>query len=243
MITVSGLNKTFQHYHALNDISFSVARGEVVSIIGPSGSGKSTLLRSLNLLVKPDSGRLTIGDRSLDASRLSRSEVTRFRRQSAMVFQHYNLFKNKTALENITEVLIYGRGFSRADAREKGMALLESVGLAHKANAYPVTLSGGQQQRVGIARALSLEPQALLLDEPTSSLDPELRRDVLNLIASLAERALTMLIVTHEMRFARDISQRLFFMEQGRIIEQGTPADLFDASGASRVHRFLHEAA
>lgn len=243
MISVSGLNKSFKHHQVLNDINFSVARGEVVSIIGPSGSGKSTLLRCLNLLVKPDSGQLTIGDRTVDAARIKRRDVSPFRHQSAMVFQHYNLFRNKTALENITEVLIYGRGYSRQDARDRGMELLASVGLAHKASAYPVTLSGGQQQRIGIARALSLEPQALLLDEPTSSLDPELRRDILNLIADLAARSLTMLIVTHEMRFARDISRRLLFMEQGQIIEQGTPDELFDASGSSRVHRFLHEAA
>jgi len=243
MISVSGLNKSFKHHQVLNDINFSVARGEVVSIIGPSGSGKSTLLRCLNLLVKPDSGQLTIGDRTVDAARIKRRDVGPFRQQSAMVFQHYNLFRYKTALENITEVLIYGRGYSRQDARDRAMELLTSVGLAHKASAYPVTLSGGQQQRIGIARALSLEPQALLLDEPTSSLDPELRRDILNLIADLAARSLTMLIVTHEMRFARDISRRLLFMEQGQIIEQGTPDELFDASGSSRVHRFLHEAA
>ncbi|WP_455821290.1 amino acid ABC transporter ATP-binding protein [Pseudomonas cerasi] len=243
MISVSGLNKTFQHYHALNDIHFTVERGEVISIIGPSGSGKSTLLRSLNLLVKPDSGQLMIGDMSVDTRRLSRSETHRFRRLTAMVFQHYNLFRNKTALENITEVLIYGRGWSRADAAERGMALLTSVGLAHKAAAYPATLSGGQQQRVGIARALSLEPEVLLLDEPTSSLDPELRRDILNLIAALAERDFTMLIVTHEMHFARDISHRLFFMEQGRIIEQGPPAELFDITTGGRARHFLHDVA
>jgi len=243
MISVSGLNKTFQHYHALNDIHFTVERGEVISIIGPSGSGKSTLLRSLNLLVKPDSGQLTIGEMSVDARRLSRSDTRLFRRQSAMVFQHYNLFRNKTALENITEVLIYGLGYSRADAAERGMALLTSVGLAHKAAAYPATLSGGQQQRVGIARALSLEPEVLLLDEPTSSLDPELRRDILNLIAALAERDFTMLIVTHEMHFARDISSRLFFMDQGRIIEQGPPAELFDITTGGRARHFLHDVA
>lgn len=243
MISVSGLNKTFQHYHALNDIHFTVERGEVISIIGPSGSGKSTLLRSLNLLVKPDSGQLMIGDMAVDTRRLSRSETHRFRRLTAMVFQHYNLFRNKTALENITEVLIYGRGWSRADAAERGMALLTSVGLAHKAAAYPATLSGGQQQRVGIARALSLEPEVLLLDEPTSSLDPELRRDILNLIAALAERDFTMLIVTHEMHFARDISHRLFFMEQGRIIEQGPPAELFDITTGGRARHFLHDVA
>ena len=241
MISVSGLNKKFQHYQALSDISFNLKRGEVVSIIGPSGSGKSTLLRSLNLLVIPDSGRLVIGERQIDARHLSNKGIAQFRRQSAMVFQHYNLFKNKTALENITEVLIYGRGYTKDDARERGMALLASVGLAHKASAYPITLSGGQQQRVGIARALSLEPEVLLLDEPTSSLDPELRREILALITSLAERDFTMLIVTHEMRFAREVSQRILFMEKGKILEQGTPADLFSADGDNRVQRFIHE--
>lgn len=242
MIVVSGLNTSFRNHQVLHNINFSIKRGEVVSIIGPSGSGKSTLLRCLNLLVIPDSGLLTIGNQSINVTRLTHRQIVRFRHQSAMVFQTYNLFRNKTALENITEVLIYGRRYSRNDARERAMALLKGVGLAHKASAYPATLSGGQQQRISIARALSLEPEALLLDEPTSSLDPELRRDILNLITELAERAFTMLVVTHEMRFARHVSQRLLFLEHGRITEQGTPAELFDPSGNSRMHHFLHEA-
>lgn len=241
MIKVRGLHKSFNHYAALADVNFSVAAGEVVSVIGPSGSGKSTLLRSLNLLVKPDSGSLQIGDQRVDAASLTRSQTAAFRRQTSMVFQHYNLFKNKTALENITEILTCTHKLNKAQARERGMDLLAQVGLAHKADAYPVTLSGGQQQRVGIARALSVEPQVILLDEPTSSLDPEMRREVLNLIAGLASRNLTMMIVTHEMSFARDVSDRIFFMEQGKIIEQGKPAQIFTASVESRTRAFLHD--
>lgn len=241
MINVSGLNKSFNHFAALADVNFSVAGGEVVSVIGPSGSGKSTLLRSLNLLVKPDSGLLQIGDQKIDTASLTRREIAAFRRQTSMVFQHYNLFKNKTALENITEILTCTKGLSKTQARERGMDLLAQVGLAHKADAYPLTLSGGQQQRVGIARALSVDPQVILLDEPTSSLDPEMRREVLNLIAGLASRNLTMMIVTHEMSFARDVSDRIFFMEQGKIIEQGKPAQIFTASAESRTRTFLHD--
>lgn len=241
MINVSGLNKSFNHYAALTDVNFSVAGGEVVSVIGPSGSGKSTLLRSLNLLVKPDSGWLKIGDLQIDAATLTHRETAAFRRQTSMVFQHYNLFKNKTALENITEILTCTHRLSKAQARERGMDLLAQVGLSHKADAYPATLSGGQQQRVGIARALSVEPQVILLDEPTSSLDPEMRREVLNLIAGLASRSLTMMIVTHEMSFARDVSDRIFFMEQGKIIEQGKPAQIFNASAENRTRAFLHD--
>lgn len=241
MINVSGLNKSFNQYAALADVNFSVQRSEVVSVIGPSGSGKSTLLRSLNLLVKPDTGTLQIGDRQINAETLTRKQTADFRRQTSMVFQHYNLFKNKTALENITEILTCTHKLSKAQARERGMDLLSQVGLAHKADAYPVTLSGGQQQRVGIARALSVDPQVILLDEPTSSLDPEMRRDVLNLIAGLAERNLTMMIVTHEMSFARDVSDRIFFMEHGKIIEQGKPSQIFTASAENRTRAFLHD--
>jgi len=241
MINVSGLNKSFNHFSALIDVNFSVKRSEVVSVIGPSGSGKSTLLRSLNLLVKPDSGSLQIGDQQINTASLSHRQIADFRRQTSMVFQHYNLFKNKTALENITEILICARKFTKNEARERGMELLAQVGLSHKADAYPATLSGGQQQRVGIARALSVEPQVILLDEPTSSLDPEMRREVLNLIASLAERSLTMMIVTHEMSFARDVSDRIFFMEQGKIIEQGKPSQIFTATSENRTRSFLHD--
>ncbi|CAM3424987.1 amino acid ABC transporter ATP-binding protein [Rouxiella silvae] len=241
MINVSGLNKSFNHFPALLDVNFSIKRSEVISVIGPSGSGKSTLLRSLNLLVKPDSGSLKIGDQQITAESLTYRQIADFRRQTSMVFQHYNLFRNKTALENITEILICARKFTKKEARERGMELLTQVGLSHKADAYPATLSGGQQQRVGIARALSVEPQVILFDEPTSSLDPEMRREVLNLIASLAERSLTMMIVTHEMSFARDVSDRIFFMEQGKIIEQGKPSQIFTASSENRTRSFLHD--
>lgn len=241
MITVSELNKSFNQFPALSDINFTVNKGEVVSIIGPSGSGKSTLLRSLNLLVRPDSGQIQIGDKHINADTLTRRQTADFRRQTSMVFQHYNLFKNKTALENITEILRFTQKLNKAQARERGEELLAQVGLAHKAAAYPGTLSGGQQQRVGIARAMAVDPQVILFDEPTSSLDPEMRREVLNLIEGLAGRDLTMMIVTHEMSFARDVSDRIFFMEHGHIIEQGEPAKIFQTGSSNRTRSFLHD--
>ena len=241
MINVSGLNKSFHQFAALSDVNFTIKRSEVVSVIGPSGSGKSTLLRSLNLLVKPDSGIIQIGGQQINADALHHRQIADFRRQTSMVFQHYNLFKNKTALENITEVLICTQRLPKSQARERGMALLSQVGLAHKADAYPSTLSGGQQQPVGIARALSVNPQVILFDEPTSSLDPEMRREILNLIAGLADKNLTMMIVTHEMSFARDVSDRIFFMEQGKIIEQGKPSQILSAPLENRTRTFLHD--
>ncbi|MBY4890707.1 amino acid ABC transporter ATP-binding protein [Pantoea sp. DY-15] len=241
MITVSELSKAYRGFTALDDISFTIKPREVVSIIGPSGSGKSTLLRTLNLLVLPDAGQITIGDESVNAKNLHRININRLRRKTSMVFQHYNLFRNKTALENITEVLRFARKLGRKEADEKALEYLNRVGLHDKASSYPAMLSGGQQQRVGIARALSLEPEVILMDEPTSSLDPEMRRGILKLIAEIASQNITMAIVTHEMNFARDISNRLFFMDQGKLIAQGTPDEIIHGHAGGRIDAFVND--
>lgn len=214
-----------------------------MAIIGPSGSGKSTLLRCLNLLETPDEGTIEIGDARLDASKYSRKEAHHLRQQTAMVFQNYNLFKNKTALQNITESLLVTKKMTKQQANEIGMKLLKQVGLEQKADSYPVTLSGGQQQRIGIARALAVDPHAILLDEPTSALDPELVSGVLQVIKSIAIQETTMIIVTHEMAFAREVADHVIFMADGHIIEQGTPTELFDETKNERTKRFIQKEA
>ncbi|UUZ93346.1 amino acid ABC transporter ATP-binding protein [Paenibacillus sp. P25] len=241
MIKVTNLRKQFKDLVVLNGIDLQVNRGEVVAVIGPSGSGKSTPLRCLNLLERPDEGIIEIGEATLNARSYTRKEAHLLRQQTAMVFQNYNLFKNKTALENVTESLIVTKKMKPADARKIGLALLEQVGLSHKADSYPITLSGGQQQRVSIARALAVDPHAILLDEPTSALDPELVSEVLQVIKSIAERQTTMIIVTHEMAFARDVADRVIFMAEGNIVEQGTPEEIFDKSQNPRTQKFLNQ--
>ncbi|UQZ82225.1 putative amino-acid import ATP-binding protein YxeO [Paenibacillus konkukensis] len=241
MIKVTNLRKKFKDLVVLDGIDIEVKRGEVVAIIGPSGSGKSTLLRCLNLLETPDEGVIQIGEAALDAKSYSRKEAHLLRQQTAMVFQNYNLFKNKTALQNITESLIVTKKMKLAEAGKIGMELLEQVGLTAKADNYPITLSGGQQQRIGIARALAVNPHAILLDEPTSALDPELVAEVLQVIKSIAERQTTMIIVTHEMAFAREVADQVIFMADGNIVEQGTPEQLFDHTQNPRTKRFLQQ--
>lgn len=241
MIKVTNLRKQFNDLVVLNGIDIEVGRGEVVAIIGPSGSGKSTLLRCLNLLETPDQGIIKIGEAVLDAKKYTRQEAHHLRKQTAMVFQNYNLFKNKTALQNITESLIITKKMKQSEADQIGMALLEQVGLAHKADSYPVTLSGGQQQRVAIARALAVNPLAILLDEPTSALDPELVAEVLQVIKSIADKRTTMLIVTHEMEFARQVADHVIFMADGTIVEQGAPSEIFEHPKNQRTKRFLQQ--
>lgn len=241
MIHVTNLRKQFKDLVVLDGINIEVKQGEVVAIIGPSGSGKSTLLRCLNLLENPDAGRIEIGQAALDAQKYSRKEAHHLRQQTAMVFQNYNLFKNRTALQNVTESLIITKKMKQSEADKIGLALLEQVGLAHKADSYPITLSGGQQQRVAIARALAVDPHAILLDEPTSALDPELVAEVLQVIKAIAEKRTTMLIVTHEMAFARQVADRIIFMADGKIVEQGTPEELFDRPQNQRTQRFLQQ--
>ncbi|MGY8622756.1 amino acid ABC transporter ATP-binding protein [Bacillus safensis] len=243
MIKLTNLKKSFGDLVVLDGINLDVQKGQVVAIIGPSGSGKSTLLRCLNLLETPDEGTIEIGDAKLDASKYSRKEAHQLRQQTAMVFQNYNLFKNKTALQNITESLLVTKKMTKQQANEIGMKLLKQVGLEQKADSYPVTLSGGQQQRIGIARALAVDPHAILLDEPTSALDPELVSGVLQVIKSIAIQETTMIIVTHEMAFAREVADHVIFMADGHIIEQGTPTELFDETKNERTKRFIQKEA
>ncbi|AOC57793.1 MULTISPECIES: amino acid ABC transporter ATP-binding protein [Bacillus] len=243
MIKLTNLKKSFGDLVVLDGINLDVQKGQVVAIIGPSGSGKSTLLRCLNLLEIPDEGMIEIGDAKLDASKYTRKEAHHLRQQTAMVFQNYNLFKNKTALQNITESLLVTKKMTKQQANEIGMKLLKQVGLEQKADSYPVTLSGGQQQRIGIARALAVDPHAILLDEPTSALDPELVSGVLQVIKSIAIQETTMIIVTHEMAFAREVADHVIFMADGHIIEQGTPTELFDETKNERTKRFIQKEA
>ncbi|WP_010276066.1 amino acid ABC transporter ATP-binding protein [Paenibacillus senegalensis] len=239
MIKVTNLRKSFNDLVVLDGINFEVKDREVMSIIGPSGSGKSTLIRCLNFLEKPDTATIEIGNVKLNAERCTRKEIRDLRAQTAMVFQNYNLYKNKTALQNVTESLIVVKKMPKKEAEEFGMELLRKVGLEDKRDNYPVTLSGGQQQRVSIARALALRPHAVLFDEPTSSLDPELVGEVLQVIKSIAEMDTTMIIVTHEMDFAREVSDHVIFMADGNIVEQGPPGEFFNNPQHDRTKQFL----
>ncbi len=242
MIEVRGLSKSFRQQTVLQAIDLDVAQGEVVAIIGPSGSGKTTLLRCLNLLETPDAGSISLGDLRIDAAKPLKAQQTvirQLRQRMGFVFQNFNLFPHRTALENVTEGPIVVQGEDRASALAHGRELLAKVGLAEKADTYPGQLSGGQQQRVAIARALAMRPQAILFDEPTSALDPERVGEVLATIRGLAQEGRTLVIVTHEMAFARDVAHRVLFMDGGRIVEQGSAAEVFNQPREERTRRFL----
>ena len=241
MIKVSELSKRFANNPVLKAINLNVKQGEVVAIIGPSGSGKSTLLRCLNLLEKPDRGIIQIGEVTLDCQHYNHRQETELRKQSAMVFQHYNLFKNKTALENITYPLIVGQKMDKKQALQRGLWLLERVGMVDYANQYPITLSGGQQQRIAIARALAVRPKVLLFDEPTSALDPERVHEVLQVMLQLAKENITMIIVTHEMEFAKYVADRIIFMANGIIVEEGLAKSIIDNPQNALTQRFLRQ--
>jgi len=239
MISIKGLTKTFGTTPVLDQIDLDIAEGERVVIIGPSGTGKSTLLRCLNFLDQPDAGRISIGDLTVDATRARKADILALRRRTGFVFQNYALFANKTAQDNIMEALVTVQRLPRAEAAARARAVLAETGLADKANSYPAALSGGQQQRVGIGRAMALNAELMLFDEPTSALDPEWVGEVLDLMRRVAEQKQTMLIVTHEMQFAREIADRILFMHGGKIVEQGPPAQIFDAPQDDRLKRFL----
>lgn len=239
MISIRGLTKRYGANTVLDGIDLDIAAGERVAIIGPSGTGKSTLLRCLNYLDRPESGVIRIGDLSVDAATASAAQILALRRNTSFVFQNYALFANKSARDNISEALIAVQRKPRAEAEARAAEILREIGLADKAASYPAALSGGQQQRIGIGRAMALDAALMLLDEPTSALDPEWVGEVLDLMRRVAERRQTMLIVTHEMQFAREIADRIIFMDGGRIVEEGTPAQIFDAPQDPRTANFL----
>jgi L-cystine transport system ATP-binding protein len=240
MISVQGLYKQFGDVEVLKGIDLTVEKGKVVVIIGPSGSGKTTFLRCLNVLETPTKGKITIANRQLDFSKpVTKREIHEFRWLTGMVFQSYNLFPHMTALENVMEGPVTVKREKKERAREKAMALLEKVGLGDKAHHYPFQLSGGQQQRVGIARALAMEPAVMLFDEPTSALDPELVGEVLKVMKSLANEGMTMIVVTHEMRFAKEVADEVVFMDGGIIVERGAPEQLLVSPKHERTKQFL----
>ncbi len=241
-IEVKNLVKNFHGQTVLHGIDLEVQTGEVVAIIGPSGSGKTTLLRSINLLEQPESGTVRVGDILIDTAKPAREQrglVRALRQQVGFVFQSFNLFPHRTVLENIIEGPVIVKGEPKADATARARELLAKVGLSGKENSYPKRLSGGQQQRVAIARALAMRPEVILFDEPTSALDPELVGEVLNTIRQLAQEKRTMVIVTHEMSFARDVADRAIFMDQGKIVEQGEAKALFANPTQPRTRQFL----
>lgn len=240
MIVVDNIHKTFNKTEVLKGISFEVKRGEVVSIIGPSGTGKSTLLRCLNYLETPDVGSIQVDNVKVSSENAKKSEILALRRKSAMIFQNYNLFYNKNVLNNVTEALVTGLKKPKKEAEEIALYYLEKVGMNNKADQFPATLSGGQQQRVAIARSLAIQPKVLLFDEPTSALDPEWINDILDVIRSLVDQEHTMVIVTHEMHFAKEVSDRIIFMDQGIIMEEGTPDQIFLNPQNDRTRNFLN---
>ena len=234
-----GARKVTSELQVLRGVDLTVEKGDVVAILGPSGSGKTTLLRCLNFLETADAGQLVFDGESFDLAHASRADIARLRKKTAFVFQNYNLFRNKTALQNVTEGLIVARKLPKEQADEIGMKMLAKVGLADRADYYPRQLSGGQQQRVAIARALAADPEIIYFDEPTSALDPELTGEVLRVLRELADRKTTMIIVTHEMHFARDVADRIMFMDGGVVVEEGPAKELIDHPKEERTKQFL----
>ena len=239
MLKLTDVHKSFGKVEVLKGISLNVEKGCVTAIIGPSGAGKTTLLRCMNFLEKADSGEMDFDDEKLDLKKVSKKTVLSIRRKTAFVFQNYNLFSNKTALENVMEGLVIARKIPKLQAKDIAMKALEKVGLKDRADFYPVSLSGGQQQRVGIARAIAVNPEVILFDEPTSALDPELTGEVLSVIRTLADEGTTMVIVTHEMSFAREIADHVVFMEGGIIVEEGNANQIFTSPKKERTRKFL----
>ena len=239
MLEVREIQKTFGDRPVLCGVNLSVQKGDVVAIVGPSGSGKTTLLRCLNFLETADGGEMTFDGETFHFGRVAKRDIARIRMKTAFVFQSYNLFRNRTALQNVTEGLIVARKIPRAQAEATGMRLLEKVGMADRRDAYPSQLSGGQQQRVAIARALATDPEIIYFDEPTSALDPELTGEVLAVMRQLADEGMTMLVVTHEMGFARNVSNRVVFMEDGVVVESAPAKEFFEHPREARTQAFL----
>lgn len=240
MIKITDLHKSFGDLHVLKGIDFQADTGEVIAIIGPSGMGKSTFLRCINYIERPEKGIIEIDNVKVDAEKCTEKEIKQLRLKTSMVFQNYNLFKNKTVLDNVMLPMTSVQKLEKDEAKKNALQYIDQVGLMDKINEYPSRLSGGQQQRVGIARAMAVNPKLILLDEPTSSLDPELVLGILEILKNLAnEHKRTMIIVTHEMRFARDIADRIVFIDDGKIIEEGTPEVLFIDPQNERTKKFL----
>ena len=239
MLEIRDVRKQFDSLKVLDGISFDVEKSDVVAILGPSGSGKTTMLRCLNFLEKADSGTMVFDGKRIDLSKATKAEIAELRKKTAFVFQSYNLFLNKTVLDNVTLGLTAGAGMKKKDAVEIATRMLEKVGMADKLSSYPSQLSGGQQQRVAIARALASKPEIIFFDEPTSALDPELIGEVLNVMRQLAEEGMTMLVVTHEMSFARNVSNKVLFLEDGHIVESGPSKEFFANPREERTKAFL----
>ena len=239
MLTIQRLCKSFDGHPVLKDVDLTVNKGDVIAIIGQSGGGKTTLLRCMNFLETADAGTIEFDGESFDLARISKRDIEKIRKKTAFVFQSYNLFRNKTALKNVMLGLTVARKMPKKQAEETARAALAKVGLADKADSYPNALSGGQQQRVAIARALATEPEIIYFDEPTSALDPELTVEVLSVMRALAEEGMTMLVVTHEMNFARNVSTKVIFMENGSVVEAGPSAEVFEHPREVRTRAFL----
>ena len=240
LMAIKNVRKRFGDLEVLKNVHMDIDKGDVVVILGPSGSGKTTFLRCLNFLERADAGEMDFAGMEIDLSHPSKKEIATVRQKTAFVFQGYNLFANKTVLENVTLGLVTGRGMKRQEAEELAKKALEKVGMADRLDYYPAQLSGGQQQRVGIARAIAVRPDVILFDEPTSALDPELVGEVLKVMRDLANDGTTMIVVTHEMKFARDVASHVIFMDGGVIVEEGTSEEIFEHPQEERTKKFLH---
>lgn len=241
MLEIKHIKKSFGSLSVLKGVDITVEQGDVVAILGPSGSGKTTLLRCINFLENADEGTLIFGREKYELGHVSKKEIARLRKKTAFVFQNYHLFQNKTALQNVTEGLIVARKMPKIEAEEIGRRMLDKVGMSDRCDHYPGQLSGGQQQRVAIARALAPGPEIIYFDEPTSALDPELTGEVLSVMRQLADEGMTMLVVTHEMGFARTVSNKVIFMEDGRVVESGSSLKMFEHPGKERTKEFLRK--
>lgn len=241
MIKIEHLSKKYHDNIVLEDINLEIKQGDVMGVVGPSGTGKSTLLRCVNHLEIPESGQISLGDKKIDLTKRSGKDLRYLQQHTGMVFQRFNLFEKKTALENVMEGLLVVKKMKKDEAKEIAVAELENVGMAAWANHYPRHLSGGQQQRVALARALAMKPEVLLLDEPTSALDPELVGEVLEVIKKVAEEGYTMILVSHEMNFMRHVANRVIFLDKGHVVEDGTPKEVFNNPKNERTREFFHK--